>query len=310
MIHPLVHLRMQAAFQQHIDAAVSKTVNLPAEAKPEAVRDILMLAQGYAISNAKRLARIMKLAARRRELTRAACNCKVCGAQLRRRKLKMMKASILHSLFSSARRRPARPVAAALLGLCGLVMLPAAALAGRVSGKLTGYENSTPEASRDLHFQNVITRDIYLSPTHTDGSFAANLPPGVYDLRAERGVILKHSIAVGTDEVSLGIVSDAAPYAPARLFDLQAVAPSILTSPAPSTAYIMTVDTTVPSSSATLVPKREIDWSKRPGDETAAAPVPVPVTPAPLSSGIPKLGVTPTLPASQPGSARPGPYPE
>jgi ribonucleoside-diphosphate reductase alpha chain len=43
-IDPQIHLRMQAAFQDHIDAAVSKTVNLPADAKPETVRDIFMLA--------------------------------------------------------------------------------------------------------------------------------------------------------------------------------------------------------------------------------------------------------------------------
>jgi hypothetical protein len=242
-------------------------------------------------------------------LTRAARNCKVCGANRRKRKLKVMKASILRTRFSAVTRRPARPAVAALLGLTGLVMLPAAAFAAHVSGKLTGYENSTPEASRELHFQNAITHDIYLSPSHADGSFAADLPPGVYDLRGERGVILKDSIAVGGDDVSLGIVSEAAPYAPARLFDLQALAPSILTSPAPSTAYIMTADTTVPSSSAVLVPKREIDWSKPSGGE-AEAPAPVPAAPPPISSGMPKLGVTPMFPGSQPNSARPGPQPE
>ncbi|HXZ87830.1 MAG TPA: hypothetical protein VEF07_04620, partial [Candidatus Binataceae bacterium] len=126
---------------------------------------------------------------------------------------------------------------------------------------------------------------------------------------AEHGVILKDSIAVGDDDVSLGIVSEAAPYAPARLFDLQALAPSILISPAPSTAYIMTADTTVPSSSAVLIPKREIDWSKPSGGETEA-PAPVPVAPPPMSGGIPKLGVTPMLPGSQPNSAQRAPQPE
>ena len=40
---------------------------------------------------------------------------------------------------------------------------PNHARAARVSGVLTGYENSTPPVSRDLHFQNVITGDSYLS---------------------------------------------------------------------------------------------------------------------------------------------------
>jgi ribonucleoside-diphosphate reductase alpha chain len=43
-VAPSSHIRMQAAFQEHVDAAVSKTVNLPAEASPEAVRDIFLLA--------------------------------------------------------------------------------------------------------------------------------------------------------------------------------------------------------------------------------------------------------------------------
>jgi ribonucleoside-diphosphate reductase alpha chain len=43
-ITPEWHVRMQAAFQAHIDAAVSKTVNLPQEATVDAVRDVFALA--------------------------------------------------------------------------------------------------------------------------------------------------------------------------------------------------------------------------------------------------------------------------
>ena len=35
---------MQAAFQKHVDAAVSKTVNLPPDAPPSKVKKIFMLA--------------------------------------------------------------------------------------------------------------------------------------------------------------------------------------------------------------------------------------------------------------------------
>ncbi|HVO22953.1 MAG TPA: adenosylcobalamin-dependent ribonucleoside-diphosphate reductase [Candidatus Margulisiibacteriota bacterium] len=44
-IAPEMHVRMQVAFQTHIDAAVSKTVNLPADAPASAVRDVYLLAR-------------------------------------------------------------------------------------------------------------------------------------------------------------------------------------------------------------------------------------------------------------------------
>ena len=44
-IIPQFHLRMQPAFQAHVDAAVSKTVNLPHDAQPSTVREIFMFAR-------------------------------------------------------------------------------------------------------------------------------------------------------------------------------------------------------------------------------------------------------------------------
>jgi ribonucleoside-diphosphate reductase alpha chain len=44
-ISPEHHLRMQSAFQANVDAAVSKTVNLPADAPVEAVRKVYLSAQ-------------------------------------------------------------------------------------------------------------------------------------------------------------------------------------------------------------------------------------------------------------------------
>jgi ribonucleoside-diphosphate reductase alpha chain len=43
-ISPDYHLRMQAAFQNHVDAAVSKTVNLAYETPPSVVKEIFLLA--------------------------------------------------------------------------------------------------------------------------------------------------------------------------------------------------------------------------------------------------------------------------
>jgi ribonucleoside-diphosphate reductase alpha chain len=39
-IAPRQHLAIQAGFQQHVDSAVSKTINLPAEVTPAAIREI------------------------------------------------------------------------------------------------------------------------------------------------------------------------------------------------------------------------------------------------------------------------------
>ncbi len=43
-VPPAFHVRMQASFQLHMDAAVSKTVNLPLTAPPSAVREVFLLA--------------------------------------------------------------------------------------------------------------------------------------------------------------------------------------------------------------------------------------------------------------------------
>lgn len=146
-------------------------------------------------------------------------------------------------------------VLAALLAIAALAGMPSSAHAATVSGILMKYEGA-PDAYRDLHFENVITHDIYLAPTHQDGSFSQQLPPGIYRLRTEVGAILASDIRVADVDVPLGRVSELAPLAPARLFQLQTIAPTILKSPAPSTAFTYTEDTTVLPPTAQAVPKR------------------------------------------------------
>lgn len=44
------HLQVQAAFQHHVDNAVSKTVNLLADASPDAVRDLFLNARKLGVN--------------------------------------------------------------------------------------------------------------------------------------------------------------------------------------------------------------------------------------------------------------------
>jgi hypothetical protein len=211
------------------------------------------------------------------------------------------------------------PSAAAILFILAVLgALPGHARAARVSGVLIGYENSTPLASRDLHFQNIVTGDAYLSPTHPDGSFRASLPPGRYRLRTETGAILVNSIMVGRADIDLGRVNELAPLAPQRWWQSQAIAPTQLAVPAPSTAYLMTSDTTPLPASATTVPKPEIDWSKPPPETEAsqgsniitgmaAAPIPPHHVPSATTASAPGwMGGAPyTPPLAPPGTSMP-----
>jgi ribonucleoside-diphosphate reductase alpha chain len=48
-IDPKDHLRIQAAFQKHVDNAVSKTINLPQESTADEIKDIYLRAWQYGL---------------------------------------------------------------------------------------------------------------------------------------------------------------------------------------------------------------------------------------------------------------------
>jgi hypothetical protein len=110
--------------------------------------------------------------------------------------------------------------------------------AANVSGTML-YRDGKPADKRQLHYENVVTSDIYVAPTQPDGSFTADLPPGLYDLRAERGVVLASGIRVDNQDVSIGHVVEPAPLDLRRPFEHEGVAESIVDSPAPATANIV-----------------------------------------------------------------------
>jgi len=190
---------------------------------------------------------------------------------------------------SRALRGRALAMRGAVIGLLAALMMivPAlpSALAMRVGGILV---NSTgqPLSSRDLHFQNCVTYDIYLSPTHEDGSFAAQLPPGCYQLRNETGAIIDHHIYVTKYDVSVGRVHEEPSNPLAGLFEMQSIFPTMLTSPAPSTAYVFTRDNAaglLPASAEKVpMPSSESEWRKLQAQSdslSAANAGPAPETP-------------------------------
>ena len=132
-------------------------------------------------------------------------------------------------------------IKALLLGFLGAVMLAGSAAAiqfssARVSGNFV-YVGGAPAENRQLHFQNRASSDLFVAPTDSKGVFSAYLPPGLYDLRAERGVVLKSKIlVVGNDDFSIGTVVEPAPLDVRKPFERQSVVPPIVQSAAPATA--------------------------------------------------------------------------
>ena len=139
-------------------------------------------------------------------------------------------------------RKPGRklrfaPLALSVAVAAGLAAGVQIAGAASVSG-LMSYRSGKAADQRWLHYENRVTTDIYIAPTTPDGSFTADLPPGLYDLRAERGVILASKIRVDSQDLYIGHVVEPALLDVRRPFESEGVAESIVESPAPSTANL------------------------------------------------------------------------
>ena len=106
-----------------------------------------------------------------------------------------------------------------------------------VTGTYT-TRGGAPLASRQLHFENRISGDIYLTRTGSDGSFSSDLPPGLYDLRAERGLVVKAGIRVDGPPLEVGRVNDGAPLDVRRPFEREGIGPTLMETEAPATAHL------------------------------------------------------------------------
>jgi hypothetical protein len=115
----------------------------------------------------------------------------------------------------------------------------AAAAAGAVVNGTFAYRDGKPAANRQLHFENRVTGDMFIAATSSDGSFSADLPPGIYDLRAERGVILKSHIIVGSSNENVGRAVEPAPLDYHRPFQHEGIGEAMVESAAPGTANVL-----------------------------------------------------------------------
>jgi hypothetical protein len=128
-------------------------------------------------------------------------------------------------------------IAASILALAFALAAtsPLYAASALVSGHFT-YRDGAPAGNRQLHFENRVSADMFIAATTADGAFSADLPPGVYDLRAERGVVLKPDIIVAGSDIDVGRIVEPAPLDYHRPFQHEGIAEAIVTSAAPATA--------------------------------------------------------------------------
>ncbi len=122
----------------------------------------------------------------------------------------------------------------AVLGIAGAAGSPA--FAANVSGILTTVDGKAA-SSRQIHFEDLVTHDLFLIMTDRDGKFSVDLPPGSYDLRSDRGAILGPPIAVDEADLALGNIVQPIGWR-GLIFRREGVLKGVVTTPAPSTANI------------------------------------------------------------------------
>jgi len=151
--------------------------------------------------------------------------------------------------------------------LVATIAMAAYADASIVSGVYTN-RGGAPLSDHQLHFQNRVSGDMYLTRSGGDGSFSADLPPGIYDLRAERGLVIRSGIVVGPTPVSVGRVNDGELMSDVlrEPFERQGIAPALVDVAAPATAHVANA---VPAAQASAT-----FWAPASNGSTSAAPPP------------------------------------
>ena len=130
-----------------------------------------------------------------------------------------------------------RPSLAGLAALLFALAISAPGSASEVSGSFV-YRDGAPAKDRQLHFENQVSHDWFIAVTNGDGNFRVDLPPGTYDLRAERGVVLKPDIVVSQGPLDVGRSIEPAPLDVRRPFEHEGLGQSYVTTVAPATANV------------------------------------------------------------------------
>jgi hypothetical protein len=74
-------------------------------------------------------------------------------------------------------------------------------------GKLLTHQGR-PAAGRQIHFENRVSVDAFLTKARGDGSFSFALAPDAYDLRDEDGPVIAPYIDIRDQDINLGTVSE------------------------------------------------------------------------------------------------------
>ncbi len=103
-------------------------------------------------------------------------------------------------------------------------------------GRLLTHQGQ-PAAGQQIHFENRVSGDVFLTKTRGDGSFSLALAPGAYHLRDEDGPIIVRYINVRDQDINLGTVSE--PGLLAHLLESEIIAPALIQSPASITSNVV-----------------------------------------------------------------------
>jgi hypothetical protein len=114
-----------------------------------------------------------------------------------------------------------------------------------VGGKLLTHQGRSV-ADRQIHFENGVSGDVFMTSTQADGSFSLALAPGAYDLRDEDGPIIVGHINVRDQDIDLGTVSESGPLE--HLLESERIAPALIQSPAAITSDVISAKQVAPAS--------------------------------------------------------------